>query len=75
LATALNFARTKPWFSGFYYSFPLYNGMTLKSGTIHRTKCFAGYHGKYVVVLMVNNYNGSTSAMVNKMYTLLNGLK
>jgi D-alanyl-D-alanine carboxypeptidase/D-alanyl-D-alanine-endopeptidase (penicillin-binding protein 4) len=49
--------------------------MTLKSGTIHRTKCFAGYHGKYVVVLMVNNYNGSTSAMVNKMYTLLNGLK
>jgi D-alanyl-D-alanine carboxypeptidase/D-alanyl-D-alanine-endopeptidase (penicillin-binding protein 4) len=75
LATALNFSRTKPWFSGFYHSFPLYNGMTLKSGTIHRTKCFAGYHGKYVVVLMVNNYNGSTSAMVNKMYTLLNGLK
>ncbi|TAD86218.1 MAG: D-alanyl-D-alanine carboxypeptidase/D-alanyl-D-alanine-endopeptidase [Bacteroidetes bacterium] len=75
MATALNYARTRPWFSGFYHSFPVYNGMTIKSGTIHRTKCFAGYHGKYVVVLMVNNYNGSTSALVSKMFAVLNGLK
>lgn len=54
--------------------------MKLKSGTIGGSKSFAGYHQskdgtKYVVSIIVNNYNGSASAIVNKMFTVLDILK
>lgn len=80
LAKALQLAKTKNWFPYFYDALPLYNGMKLKSGTIHRTKSFAGYHtsknGKqYIVSFMVNNYNGSTNSLVAKMFTVLDVLK
>lgn len=80
LAKALCFAKSKSWFPTFYDAFPLKNNMKLKSGTIHRVKCFAGYctakNGKeYIVSLMVNNYNSSTSLLVEKMYGLLDILK
>lgn len=72
---ALRYAKDKPWFNGFYEALPLYNNMKLKSGTIHRTKCFAGYHGNYIVSFMVNNYNGSSSGLVDKMFKVLDELK
>ncbi len=80
LVLALQLAKTKNWFPYFYDALPSYNGMKLKSGTIHRTKCYAGYHtskdGKqYIVSLMVNNYNGDTSSLVEKMFTILDILK
>jgi len=75
MTKALQFAQSKTWFPAFYEALPLYNGMRLKSGTIHRTKCFAGYHNGYIVCLMVNNYNGSSGALVDKMYNVLDGLK
>jgi D-alanyl-D-alanine carboxypeptidase/D-alanyl-D-alanine-endopeptidase (penicillin-binding protein 4) len=76
----LFYAKSRNWFSYFYDAIPLYNGMKLKSGTIGRVKCFAGYHTaksgeQYIVTFMVNNYNSSPSALVNKMYTVLNVLK
>jgi D-alanyl-D-alanine carboxypeptidase/D-alanyl-D-alanine-endopeptidase (penicillin-binding protein 4) len=74
LAKALYYARSRPWYPAFYESFPLYNNMKLKSGTISRTKCFAGYVKNYVVVIMVNNYNGNPGALVSKMYGVLNEL-
>jgi D-alanyl-D-alanine carboxypeptidase/D-alanyl-D-alanine-endopeptidase (penicillin-binding protein 4) len=74
LAKALYYARSRPWYPAFYESFPLYNNMKLKSGTISRTKCFAGYVKNYVVVIMVNNYNGNPGALVGKMYGVLNEL-
>jgi D-alanyl-D-alanine carboxypeptidase/D-alanyl-D-alanine-endopeptidase (penicillin-binding protein 4) len=54
--------------------------MKLKSGTIGGVKGYCGYHtarnGKaYVVSFLVNNYNGSESALVRKMYAMLNELK
>ena len=80
MTKALYYAKSRSWFPYFYDALPLYNGMKLKSGTIGRVKCFTGYHtsknGKqYIVTFMVNNYNNSPSALVNKMYTLLDCLK
>jgi D-alanyl-D-alanine carboxypeptidase/D-alanyl-D-alanine-endopeptidase (penicillin-binding protein 4) len=76
----LKYATTKSWFSCFKTALPEYNGMTMKSGTIRGVKGFCGYHkaknGKeYIFSFLVNNYNGSASALVNKMYKVLDNLK
>jgi D-alanyl-D-alanine carboxypeptidase/D-alanyl-D-alanine-endopeptidase (penicillin-binding protein 4) len=76
----LKYAKTKDWFPDFYNSLPEYNGMSMKSGTIHDVKGFCGYHkaknGKeYIFSFLVNNYNGSSSSIVNKMYKVLDILK
>ena len=76
----LKYAKIKDWFPYFYNSLPEYNGMKIKSGTISGVKGFCGYHkaknGKeYIFSFLVNNYNGSSSALVNKMYKVLDILK
>ncbi|WP_162944715.1 D-alanyl-D-alanine carboxypeptidase/D-alanyl-D-alanine endopeptidase [Flavisolibacter nicotianae] len=75
----LQYAQKQPWFEGYYYAFPEYNGMKLKSGTIGGAKSFCGYHTgrdgkKYILSFIVNNYNGAASALVQKMYKVLNCL-
>jgi len=79
-AAILKFAKTRNWFPSFYNSLPEYNGMKMKSGTINGVKAFCGYHqaknGKsYIFSFMVNNYNGSPTQLVNKMYKVLDVLK
>ncbi|HRP56578.1 D-alanyl-D-alanine carboxypeptidase/D-alanyl-D-alanine-endopeptidase [Agriterribacter sp.] len=76
----LKYARQQSWFSSFYHSLPEYNGMKMKSGTIRNVKGFTGYHTSgdgrtYIFSFLVNNYNGAASALVRKMYTVLNVLK
>ena len=76
----LKYAKTKDWFPYFYAALPEYNGMKLKSGTISDVKGFCGYHTakdgtEYIVSFLVNNYNGRTSGVVNKMYKVLDELK
>jgi D-alanyl-D-alanine carboxypeptidase/D-alanyl-D-alanine-endopeptidase (penicillin-binding protein 4) len=76
----LLYAKKQTWFDGYFEGFPEYNGMKLKSGTIGGAKGFCGYHtaknGKqYIVSFIVNNYNGSSSALVQKMYKVLDLLK
>ena len=76
----LKYAKSKNWFPYFFNSLPEYNGMKIKSGTIRGVKGFCGYHkarnGKeYIFSFLVNNYNGSASAVVNKMYKVLDILK
>ena len=76
----LKYATTKKWFPYFKTALPEYNGMIMKSGTIRGVKGFCGYHkakdGKeYIFSFLVNNYNGSASALVNKMYKVLDILK
>lgn len=76
----LKYAKTKDWFQYFYNSLPDYNGMKMKSGTISDVKGFCGYHkgkdGKeYIFSFLVNNYNGPASALVAKMYKVLDQLK
>ena len=76
----LKYAKNKDWFPYFLNALPEYNKMTMKSGTIRGVKAFCGYHkaknGKeYIFSFLVNNYNGSAAAVVNKMYKVLDILK
>ena len=76
----LKYAKTKDWFLYFYDALPEYNGMKMKSGTINGVKGFCGYQtskdgNDYIFSFLVNNYNGSPSALVDKMYRVLNVLK
>lgn len=76
----LRYAKEQPWFTSYYYGFPEYNNMKMKSGTINGVKSFCGFHKaangqEYVFSFIVNNYNGSTSSLVQKMYRVLNVLK
>lgn len=80
LVKVLQYARTRDWFPGFYQALPEYNGMKMKSGTIGNVKAFCGYHKskagqEYIFAIIVNNYNGSSSAIVQKIYKVLDGLK
>jgi serine-type D-Ala-D-Ala carboxypeptidase/endopeptidase (penicillin-binding protein 4) len=76
----LKYAKSQPWFDGYYSAFPEYNGMKMKSGTINGVKGFCGYQkskdgNEYIFSFLVNNYNGAASAVVQKMYQVLNELK
>lgn len=80
LVTALQYARTRDWFKSFYFDLPEYNQMKLKSGSIGGARSFAGYHTakdgtEYTVAIIVNNYDGSSSAIVKKMFLILDELK
>jgi D-alanyl-D-alanine carboxypeptidase/D-alanyl-D-alanine-endopeptidase (penicillin-binding protein 4) len=76
----LRYAKNQPWFTGYYNAFPEYNGMKMKSGTINDVKGFCGYQkskngNDYIFSFLVNNYNGSSSSIVTKMYKVLDELK
>ncbi|HMK27048.1 MAG TPA: D-alanyl-D-alanine carboxypeptidase/D-alanyl-D-alanine-endopeptidase [Chitinophagaceae bacterium] len=76
----LKYAKTRDWFPNFYDALPEFNSMKMKSGTISDVKGFCGYQkakdGKeYIFSFLVNNYNGKTSGVVNKMYKVLDELK
>lgn len=78
--TVLKYARSQPWFAGYFDAFPEYNGMKMKSGTITNVKGFCGYQkskdGKeYIFSFLVNNYNGPSSSLIQKMYKVLDELK
>jgi D-alanyl-D-alanine carboxypeptidase/D-alanyl-D-alanine-endopeptidase (penicillin-binding protein 4) len=76
----LKYAKAKDWFPYFYNALPEYNGMKMKSGSIRDVKAFCGYQrgsdgNEYIFSFLVNNYNGSSSGVVNKMYKVLDVLK
>ncbi|UWX61570.1 D-alanyl-D-alanine carboxypeptidase/D-alanyl-D-alanine-endopeptidase [Chryseobacterium oranimense] len=74
---ALLYARKQPWFDVYYDGFPTQdNGMKMKSGTMRDTKSFAGYHTskegkKYVFSIIINNYQGSGGAELQKILNVL----
>lgn len=76
----LNFAKKQVWFPLLINSFPENNGMKMKSGTIRNVKGYTGYHiakdgSEYIFSFLVNNYNGSSFAIVQKMFKVLDILK
>ncbi|PRD49412.1 D-alanyl-D-alanine carboxypeptidase/D-alanyl-D-alanine-endopeptidase [Sphingobacterium haloxyli] len=80
MAKIMHYAQNRPWFTDFQKSLPTINGITMKSGTIGGTLGYTGFHtGKtgtpVTFSLLVNNYTGSTSAMRQEMFKLLDSLK
>ncbi len=80
LAHILLQAHKESWFPDFYASLPIYNNMKMKSGSINRVLCYAGFHttpsGQEVCFsIMVNNYNGKGSSIKQKMFNTLDVLK
>jgi D-alanyl-D-alanine carboxypeptidase/D-alanyl-D-alanine-endopeptidase (penicillin-binding protein 4) len=76
----LKYAKQQSWFSYFYNALPEYNGMKMKSGSINDVKGFCGYQtskkgDEYIFSFLVNNYNGASSSLVQKMYKVLDMLK
>jgi len=80
MARVLTSIKKETWFSDYYKSFPVYNGMKMKSGTIGGVLGYTGYQKAsdgtdLVFCLLVNNYEGTAYNMRQKMFTLLNTLK
>jgi D-alanyl-D-alanine carboxypeptidase/D-alanyl-D-alanine-endopeptidase (penicillin-binding protein 4) len=79
LATILQSAKAAAWFPDFYDSLPTYNGMKMKSGSILNVLTYAGYqtyNGRELCFsIMVNNFNGGSREMKEKMFRVLDELK
>ena len=80
MVKVLQYAKTRPWYSSFYYALPEYNGMKMKSGSIGGARAFGGYHTakdgtEYIYSIIVNNYDGSSGEAVKKLYKVLDVLK
>lgn len=76
----MQYALHRPWFSSFLKSLPIYNQMTMKSGTINGTLGYTGYHtasngNQYTFSLLIYNYKGTAAAMRQRMFILLDNLK
>jgi serine-type D-Ala-D-Ala carboxypeptidase/endopeptidase (penicillin-binding protein 4) len=76
----LKYAATKDWYKYFLQALPIYNGMTMKSGSISNVKGFCGYHSAkdgsiYIFSFLVNNFNGKGGDVATKMFKVLDVLK
>ncbi|WP_207428270.1 D-alanyl-D-alanine carboxypeptidase/D-alanyl-D-alanine-endopeptidase [Pedobacter sp. SYSU D00535] len=80
LARILRSARNEPWYNSFYESLPSNNNMKMKSGSIRNALCYAGYEKSSAGIpltfsIITNNYEGSTSAIKQKIFKVLDSLK
>lgn len=80
MAQVLQTVKKESWFPGFYESLPLYNNMKMKSGSISDVIAYTGYQTSeegtpLVFSFIINNYSGSSSAVRQKMFKVLNTLK
>ena len=80
LVTVMEYARQQPWFSSFYYDLPEINGIKMKDGYISGVRSYTGYvkskeATEYTFSFIVNNFDGSASAVREKMWKVLDLLK
>jgi D-alanyl-D-alanine carboxypeptidase/D-alanyl-D-alanine-endopeptidase (penicillin-binding protein 4) len=79
IATIMQSAKKEAWFNDFYESLPVYNDMHMKSGSIHHVQAYTGYqthNGRELCFsIIVNNYNGSSRGIKDKMFRVLDELK
>jgi D-alanyl-D-alanine carboxypeptidase/D-alanyl-D-alanine-endopeptidase (penicillin-binding protein 4) len=75
LVKVMQYARNQAYFSTFYNALPEFNEIKMKSGSMGGVRSFTGYVNGYTFAIVVNNYNGSSSEMIKKMYKVLNLLK
>jgi D-alanyl-D-alanine carboxypeptidase/D-alanyl-D-alanine-endopeptidase (penicillin-binding protein 4) len=80
MAEIMQSLKKEPWFDSFYESLPVYNNMKMKSGSISDVIAYTGYQTSssgtpLVFSFITNNYSGSSSAIRQKMFTVLDVLK
>lgn len=80
LVKVMQYARNKTWYPAFYEGLPLINGIKMKSGSISGVRAYTGYikssnGSEYIFAFMVNNFDGTSSSIMQKMFTVLNSLK
>lgn len=79
MARIMQSATAAAWYTGFYSSLPVYNNIHMKSGSINSCQAFTGYqthNGRQLCFsIIVNNYSGSSRAIKDKMYKVLDELK
>lgn len=79
MTTILQTAVQEPWYKDFYESLPVYNNMKMKSGSIINVLNYAGYQthdGRQLCfAIFVNNYNGPTKEVKEKIFRVLDVLK
>ena len=79
MAAVLKSAKGTDWYPDFYESLPVYNNMKMKSGSILNVLTYAGYQNhngrELCFSIMVNNFNGSSRGVKEKMFRVLDELK
>lgn len=80
MVNALLYARKQSWFNSFYNALPIADGMNLKSGLINSVRSFSGYYTnkngkKFVLAIIVNNYDDSKGGVTQKIFKVLDALK
>ncbi len=79
VARILLSAKKENWFPDFFKSLPIYNDITMKSGSIKDVLAYAGYQNKngreLCFSIIVNNYSGSLAGIKAKMFRVLDELK
>lgn len=76
----MQYAVHRNWFPIFQNSLPIYNEMTMKSGTIGGTLGYTGYNQakdgkKYTFTILVYNYKGNANVMRKSIFQVLDNLK
>ncbi len=80
LSTFLQYAYKKDYFKALYNGLPIINNLSMKSGSIHGTRAYAGYvnssdNNAYTFAIVAHNYDGSGKAMQAKLWKILDVLK
>jgi D-alanyl-D-alanine carboxypeptidase/D-alanyl-D-alanine-endopeptidase (penicillin-binding protein 4) len=80
LVQVMQNARTQSWYPAFYEGLPNINGIKMKSGSIGGVRGYTGYlkssqGGEYIFAFLVNNFDGSSAAIMQKMFALLDVMK
>lgn len=80
LVQVLQYARLQTWYPAFYEGLPTINGIKMKSGSISGVRGYTGYiksktGGDYIFAFLVNNFDGSSSAIMQKMFAVLDVMK
>jgi D-alanyl-D-alanine carboxypeptidase/D-alanyl-D-alanine-endopeptidase (penicillin-binding protein 4) len=80
LVQVMQHARKQNWYPVFYEGLQLINAIKMKSGSISGVRAYTGYikssiGEEYTFAFIVNNFDGTSSAIMQKMFTVLNALK
>ena len=80
LVTVMLYAKKQSWFPSFYNALPETNGIKMKDGYIGGVRSYTGYiknetGTEYTFSFIVNNFDGSSGSVREKMWRVLDILK